>query len=248
MPYRLMMPRKLKILFFSLAGIFLCLFLFMTGMFFWMRGSLPQLTGSIQIESLQKKVEVIRDTDGLVTIKAQNTSDAYKALGFVHAQDRLWQMDFMRRAGSGRLSEVVGEATLNIDKFMRTLGFQKLVEANYTKLSPKVQKAFEAYSTGVNEYISTHSSTLSPEFHLLNYQPEEWRPTDSLLWGRLMALQLSDNFNRELLRQRLLQHLPTEDIDDLWPQDNNDYPNTHRLIKMQTKLNISNTLLLALIT
>ncbi len=216
------MPRKLKILFLSLAGIFLCLFLFMTGMFFWMRGSLPQLTGSIQIESLQKKVEVIRDTDGLVTIKAQNTSDAYKALGFVHAQDRLWQMDFMRRAGSGRLSEVVGEATLNIDKFMRTLGFQKLVESNYEMLPPKVQKAFEAYSAGVNEYISNHASTLSPEFHLLNYQPEEWRPTDSLLWGRLMALQLSDNFNRELLRQRLLQHLPTEDIDDLWPQDNND--------------------------
>ena len=96
MPYGLMMPRKLKILFLSLAGIFLCLFLFMTGMFFWMRGSLPQLTGSIQIESLQKKVEVIRDTDGLVTIKAQNTSDAYKAIGCLHAQSRLGQMDLMR--------------------------------------------------------------------------------------------------------------------------------------------------------
>ncbi|WP_417453135.1 penicillin acylase family protein [Kiloniella sp.] len=187
-----------------------------------MRESLPQLTGSIQMESLQKKVEVIRDTDGLVTIKAQNASDAYKALGFVHAQDRLWQMDFMRRAGSGRLSEVVGESTLNIDKFMLTLGFQDLVEANYEMLSPNARDAFVAYSAGVNEYIDNHSSTLSPEFQLLNYQPEEWKPTDSLLWGRLMALQLSDNFNRELLRQRLLKHLSAAEVDSFWPQDSGD--------------------------
>ncbi len=174
------------------------------------------------MESLQEKVDVIRDENGLVTIKAQNVPDAYKALGFVHAQDRLWQMDFMRRAGSGRLSEVVGEATLGIDRFMRTLGFRNLVAANYEKLPSHVQNAFVAYSTGVNEYINNHSSTLSPEFHLLNYQPEEWKPTDSLLWGRLMALQLSDNFNRELLRQRLLKHLSAKEVDGFWPRDNND--------------------------
>ncbi len=214
--------RKLKILFFCLAGLFFSLMLFATGTFFWIRGSLPQLTGNIQMESLQEKVDVIRDESGLVTIKAQNVTDAYKALGFVHAQDRLWQMDFMRRAGSGRLSEVVGEATLNIDRFMRTLGFRKLVEENYAKLPPKLQSAFVAYSAGVNEYIDNHSSTLSPEFHLLNYQPEKWKPTDSLLWGRLMALQLSDNFNRELLRQRLLKYLPVEEIDSFWPRDNSD--------------------------
>ncbi|WP_053006117.1 penicillin acylase family protein [Kiloniella spongiae] len=191
-------------------------------MFFWLRGSLPQLTGSIQMDNLQEKVDVIRDANGLVTIRAQNPNDAYHALGFVHAQDRLWQMDFMRRAGSGRLSEVVGEATLNIDRFMRTLGFRELVEANYAALPIRVQNAFKSYSDGVNEYIDNHASILSPEFHLLNYQPEEWKPTDSLLWGRLMALQLSDNFNLELLRQRLLKHLPVEEIDAFWPGDNKD--------------------------
>ncbi len=214
--------RKIRVLFYCLVGVFACLFLLVTGAYFWIRGSLPQLAGNIQMEGLHEQVNIVRDESGLVTIKAQNPHDAYKALGFVHAQDRLWQMDFMRRAGAGRLSEVVGEATLGIDRFMRTLGFHDLVVANYEKLPPKVQSAFIAYSAGVNEYINNHSSTLSPEFHLLNYQPEEWKPTDSLLWGRLMALQLSDNFNRELLRQRLLKHLSVEEIDSFWPQDNSD--------------------------
>ncbi|WP_082114192.1 penicillin acylase family protein [Kiloniella litopenaei] len=216
------MSRKIKIPILCLAGMLLTVLFIGTGIFFWMRGSLPQLTGNIQIQALQERVDVIRDDQGLVTIKAQNKYDAYKALGFIHAQDRLWQMDFMRRAGSGRLSEVVGEATLNIDRFMRTLGFQKLVEENYEILSPNVQKAFVAYSAGVNAYINNHTSTLSPEFQLLNYRPEKWTPTDSLLWGRLMALQLSDNFNRELLRQRLLNHLSPEEVDRFWPQDKND--------------------------
>ncbi|MFD2207618.1 penicillin acylase family protein [Kiloniella antarctica] len=192
------------------------------GGFVWLRSSLPQLDGEVALGALKGNTEILRSDDGLVTIRAGNEADAYHALGYVHAQDRLWQMDFMRRAGAGRLSEVSGKATIGIDRFMRTLGFQNLVIENYKHLPSKVKAVFESYSQGVNDYLQTHSGTLSPEFHILNYSPEPWLPTDSLLWGRLMALQLSDNFNKELLRQRLLNNMDLYEVNNLWPEDNND--------------------------
>ncbi|WP_419904151.1 penicillin acylase family protein [Kiloniella sp.] len=207
----------------KILSLLLVLILFVgTGGYVWLRSSLPQLDGQVQLAGLEATTEILRSESGLVTIKAENESDAYRALGFAHAQDRLWQMDFMRRAGSGRLSEVSGKATLGIDRFMRTLGLKNLADANYELLPTETKRVFEAYSKGVNDYLNTHTGTLSPEFHILNYVPEPWLPDDSLLWGRLMALQLSDNFNKELLRQRLLNNIPLEDIDNLWPQDKND--------------------------
>ncbi|MEH6631900.1 MAG: penicillin acylase family protein [Halopseudomonas aestusnigri] len=216
------MNRLLKFTAISLLIILTLVVFIGTGGYFWLRSSLPQLDGKITLTDLASITEILRSEDGLVTIKAKNENDAYRALGYVHAQDRLWQMDFMRRAGAGRLSEVSGEATLGIDRFMRTLGFQNLAIENYERLPPNVKKIFEAYSLGVNDYLDTHTGTLSPEFHILNYTPEPWKPSDSLLWGRLMALQLSDNFNRELLRQRLLNNMPLDDVNDLWPEDKKD--------------------------
>ncbi|MCZ4280154.1 penicillin acylase family protein [Kiloniella laminariae] len=207
--------------FFSRAVLALiCLLLLLSlGAYLWLRSSLPQMSGEITLQSLQEPAIISRDQDGLTTIRARNEADAFRALGFAHAQDRLWQMDFMRRAGAGRLSEVSGQATLEIDRFMRTLGLYRLAEANYQQLSPATKMIFEAYSEGVNAYIAQHQGILPPEFLLLEYTPEPWQPIDSLVWGRLMALQLSDNFNRELLRQRLFVKLPSSEIDQLWPQD-----------------------------
>ncbi|OUS17627.1 hypothetical protein A9Q97_01600 [Rhodospirillales bacterium 47_12_T64] len=216
------MHRFLKIIASALITLVLLTIFVGVGGYVWLSTSLPQLDGKVVLSELESTTEILRNKDGLVTIRAQNETDAYRALGFAHAQDRLWQMDFMRRAGSGRLSEVSGKATLGIDRFMRTLGFHDLALANYEILPPKTKKIFEAYSQGVNDYLDTHKGTLSPEFHILNYSPEPWKPSDSLLWGRLMALQLSDNFNRELLRQRLLNFMQIEDVDNLWPEDEND--------------------------
>ncbi len=209
------------------------------GGYIWLRSSLPQLDGELALEGLDSTTEILRSEDGLVTIRAKNEVDAYRALGYTHTQDRLWQMDFMRRAGAGRLSEVSGKATLGIDRFMRTLGFQSLAIENYKRLPPETKIIFEAYSQGVNDYLDTHSGTLSPEFHILNYKPEPWKPSDSLLWGRLMALQLSDNFNRELLRKRLVNNMPIEDVDNLWPEDKKDpliLPDIEDVEFSQTKL------------
>ncbi len=192
----------------------------------WLRGSLPQTSGEIRIEGLAAPVEVLRDADGLVTLRAGSDLDAYRALGFVHAQERLWQMDFMRRMGAGRLSEIVGAATLATDRFMRTLGLYRQAEAQAGRLKPETRAALEAYSAGVNAFLVQRSGPLPFEFQLLRYEPEPWRPADSLVWGRIMALLLSGNWRSEVLRAKLLKHLDPAEVAFLWPGDSEGAPTT----------------------
>jgi len=187
------------------------------GGYLWLRGSLPQTAGTIAIAALHAPVEVLRDADGIVTIRAKSERDAAVALGYVHAQDRLWQMDFMRRSGAGRLSEVLGEPTRRLDRFLRTLGLYRTAEANLAHVSPELRALLDAYAAGVNAFIADPGGPLPPEFQLLRYAPEPWRPADSLVWGRLMALELSGNWREELLRARLARRLTPEQIAFLWP-------------------------------
>ncbi len=198
-------------------GAFLLLALTATfGGYLWLRGSLPQIDGRISVPGLTAPVEVLRDSNGAVTIKAQNAPDAYRALGYVHAQDRLVQMDLMRRLGAGRLSEVMGQSTVEVDRMMRTLGFYRLAEQGQAHLNPETMASLEAYATGVNAFLADPPGPLPIEFHILRYEPEPWRPADSLVWGRLMALQLSGNWSSEALRLRLAQRLTPEQIAFLW--------------------------------
>lgn len=183
----------------------------------WLRLSLPQTQGTQTLAGISAPVSIVRDTHGVVTIRAQTMTDAYFALGFVHAQDRLWQMDFMRRLGAGRLSEVAGPAALNTDKFFRTLGLARVAERNLATLSAEARGALDSYAAGVNAYLDHRSGPLPPQFSLLRYRPEPWRAADSLIWGRLMAFRLSGNWEDELMRARLASRLPPEMIADLWP-------------------------------
>lgn len=194
--------------------------------FVWLRSSLPQDTGKITLTGLSQQVQVLRDVDGFVTIRADNEVDAARALGFVHAQDRLWQMDFMRRSGAGRLSEVLGTRTLPVDRFMRMLGLYRLAEANAEELSEPLKAVLTAYAEGINAFLDSPKRTLPPEFHLLAYTPERWRIADSLVWGRLMALQLSGNWHEELLRARIEARLGAEKAEALWPTYPKDAPTT----------------------
>lgn len=184
--------------------------------------SLPVVEGVKVIDGVKADVEIIRDPHGVPHIKGQSEEDAYFALGYVHAQDRLWQMEAMRRVGGGRLSEVVGERALNSDRFMRMLGINRLVEAQYKILDEPVRRALDAYSAGVNAWMESHSGALPPEFLALLYRPEPWRPSDSLMWGKMMAIKLSGNWSDELLRARLSARLTPEKIAELWPP----YPTT----------------------
>ena len=185
--------------------------------YLFLRGSLPQTAGTITLAGLQHEVDVTRDIHEIPTIRARSSADAFFALGFVHAQDRLWQMDLMRRTGEGRLSEIVGAQGLRVDRFMRTLGIYRLAEAEVADLDPGTLAVIESYAAGVNAYIDTHSGAWPVEYYTLRTHPEKWRPADSLVWGRLMALRLSTNYRDELVRARLLTHLPPNKIEDLWP-------------------------------
>ncbi|MEQ8356783.1 MAG: penicillin acylase family protein [Kiloniellaceae bacterium] len=196
------------------------------GGYFWLRGSLPLTDGALRIAALSAPVKVLRNSDGIVRIQAENELDLYRALGFVHAQDRLWQMDFTRRIGSGRLSEVMGRVTLPQDRFFRTLGFRQIAEANLAYLTPQTLAALQAYAEGVNGFLATRSGPLPLEFQILRYEPEPWTPADSLLWGRLMALRLSDNWRDELSRARLVGRFSPEQIAELWPAYPEDAPVT----------------------
>ncbi|MCK6451722.1 MAG: penicillin acylase family protein [Alphaproteobacteria bacterium] len=187
------------------------------GFYLYLRSGLPLVAGEIALAGLAAPVTVGRDPVGVPYIAARSEADAWYALGFVHAQDRLWQMDFQRRIGAGRLSEIMGPATIGFDRFMRTLGLYRVAEANLAHLSPPVRAALDAYAAGVNAFLATRHGALPPEFLLLRYAPEPWTPADSLVWGRMLALQLSDNMRHELLRARLARRLPPKQLADLYP-------------------------------
>ncbi len=178
--------------------------------------SLPRLEGSLTLEGIERPVSITRDRFGIPTIDAASEADAYFGLGFVHAQDRLWQMEFHRRLGQGRLAEIVGAAAVPTDRMLRTLGLYRRAEADFAALDAASRGLVEAYVAGVNAAIATRA-VLPPEFLLFGIRPEPWRPADSLVWARVMALDLENDWRQELLRARLLEALGPERYADLWP-------------------------------
>ena len=208
------MKRKIKR---ATGGLFFLFIVITIAAGVWLWSSLPVVDGVVKVAGLAGPVEIVRDARGIPHIRAGSADDAYFGLGFVHAQDRLWQMESMRRLGSGRLAEVAGATALPSDRFMRLLGFHRLVEEQFRRLQEPVRRALKSYAAGVNAWLETHSGALPPEFLLLGYGPEPWRPADSLFWGKLMALNISGNWRREFLRARLARRLPVGRIDELFP-------------------------------
>ncbi len=189
----------------------------------WLRTSLPQTAGRLALPGLTAEATITRDAAGVPHIRAANDHDAVFALGFVHAQDRLFQMELTRRLGAGRLSELLGPVTIGVDRTMRTLGFYRLAEQEYAGLSEPVRAALDAYAAGVNAFLAQRRA-LPPEFYLLRATPEEWRPADTLVWGKYMALLLAGNYRSELLRARMLARLTPEQLAILYPQYPGDGP------------------------
>ncbi len=192
----------------------------------WVAASLPKHDGTVAVNGPTQEIRVLRDANAVPHIFAASMRDGYYALGFVHAQDRLWQMDFLRRLAAGRLSEVLGERTLRIDRFFRLLGLERLAKQQADAMPAQVKQALAAYADGVNAWLATRWGPLPPEFAALRYEPAPWEPSDSILWGRLMGMRLANNWREELLRTRMLERLPPERVDALLGVEAGDRPIT----------------------
>ena len=188
--------------------------------------SLPQIEGEITIAALQQPVKIIRDEKGVPHIFAENESDLYVAQGYIQAQDRLFQMDLSRRQASGMLSEVIGEATLNNDKYFRTLGLRRAAEASYEQYSEEAKEVLQSFAKGVNAYMDElkENGKWPIEFTILGYKPEEWTVIDSLTIGKYMAYDLGGNWEDQAFRYYLLQTFSEDKAYDLYPAYPNDAP------------------------
>ena len=198
------------------------------GGYIWIRGSLPQVSGEISVAGPTAPIEIIRDSNGIPHIYGKTDADAWFGLGYAHAQDRLWQMDFNRRIGAGRLSEILGDKGLGTDKFLRTLSVYHYAEQNFENENAETKAVLEAYAAGVNAFIKAPGGPLPPEFHILGVKPEPWTPADSLVWSKMMAWDLGANWSSEILRLRMLkeQGLSQQQISELYPPYPGDAPVT----------------------
>ncbi len=188
------------------------------------RRAFPQVSGTLRVPGLQTAVEVIRDRWGVPHLYAQSAHDLFFAQGYVHAQDRLWQMEFNRRTASGRLSEIVGEATLPTDRFLRTIGLRRAAEREFALLDADTKEALEVYAAGVNAFLDQHGDRLPIEFALLRFAPEPWSPIDTLAFGKLMAWVLGGNWSSEILRAHLVSRFGVKGMRVLVPSYPEDAP------------------------
>ena len=196
------------------------------------KSSFPVVEGEIQIPGLEGEVRIYRDAYGVPQIYATSHHDLFYAQGYVHAQDRFWQMDFWRHQGAGRLSELLGKPVLETDKFLRTLGWERIAQQELELLGENEQAILEAYSEGVNAYLDQATdSELSLEYYFLglinkDYQPAPWTPLNSLTWAKAMAWDLGGNLDTEIDRALLLSSLPRNQLEFLYPA----YPDDHPII------------------
>ena len=179
------------------------------------RGRLPQTKGEVTLSGLSAPVEIFRDPWGIPHIYAQTREDLFFAQGFVHAQDRLFQMELNRRTAQGRLAELFGALALDTDRTVRTFGFNRLAEADWGLLSDEFREMLSAYADGVNAFIGHSGKKLPIEFVLLNHKPEPWLPVDSLAFSRVMIWQLSHAWQSEIIRAEIAEKVGAEHAAEL---------------------------------
>lgn len=189
---------------------------------FYVYRAFPDLDGELQVPGLRSRVTVARDHADVTHIRAQSPRDAWFSLGYVHAQERGWQLEFNRRLMRGELSEVFGPSTLDTDKLMRTLGIVRAAARQWQSLPDEGRVALQSYSDGVNAFYASSSQTLSPEFHMLGVKPggasgKAWSPVDSLGWSLMMALDLGGNWGTEFARLAAARVLDTRQLWELFP-------------------------------
>jgi penicillin G amidase len=187
------------------------------------RRPFPAVAGEIEVPGLGAEVEVLRDGQGIPHVYADTAQDLFYAQGFVHAQDRFFEMDFRRHVTSGRLAELLGPDALETDMYIRAMGWRRIAEEELSLLNPRTLNYLEAYSAGVNAYIDSHSpGQMALEYSVLalnglEYVPEKWTPADSVAWLKAMAWDLRGNMTEEIERALLSAHHTEEQIAGLFP-------------------------------
>lgn len=189
----------------------------LAALYAWAQTSLPRRQGSITLGGLSASVEVVRDVDGVPHIDAASQEDAFFALGFVHAQDRLWQMEDSRLLAAGRRSELLGERALSGDRFMRSLGLYAAAESDLQALTPKARGIVQAYSDGINAFLKRRTGARPAEFLLLGHRPAPWSAVDVLARAKLFAWEQAGDWREELLRARVSTEAGTGASRRLWP-------------------------------
>lgn len=197
------------------------------------RRSFPDSDGRITLPGLETEVTVYRDEYAIPQIYAGSQHDLFMAQGYIHAQERFWQMDVWRHIGAGRLSEMFGESQLDTDRFLRTLGWARVAQDELADVDAESLATLQAYADGVNAYLEQHpsNSSVSLEYAVLGltnrgYTIEPWKPEHSLTWAKVMAWDLSGNLDQEVERATLLNSLTRSQVDELFP----DYPSDHPYI------------------
>jgi penicillin G amidase len=195
--------------------------------------SYPQVDGTITLAGLDGPVDVYRDKNGVPHIYATTDHDLVMAQGYIHAQDRFWQMDFQRHTSAGRLSELMGSSTIDTDIFLRTLGWERVAKKELATFDDSTVEMLLNYSAGINAYLAEGrvGEEISLEYAFINllnpgYEPEPWVPLHTATWVKAMAWDLRGNMGSEIDRALMLSTLTTEQIDFLYP----DYPSDHQVI------------------
>jgi len=184
----------------------------------WSRGALPQVEGEARLPGLAAPVTVRRDGLGVPHLQAASIDDLMRAQGYVTAQDRMWQMDVLRRRAEGQLAEAFGEPALLADRDIRTLGLGEAARQTLPLVPPDLRVLLDAYAEGVNAWLDAHRDALPLEFHLLRFAPRRWEAVDSIAVGKLLALDLAQGWEDEALRANLYDRLPLDVREMLFPR------------------------------
>ncbi len=185
------MSRRFKPVVSGATALFVLLLLAALALNLYLRSAAPQRTGTVALPGLSAAVEIRRDSLDVPHIRAASAEDLFFAQGWVHAQDRLWQMELFRRVAQGRLAEILGPGLVDTDRFLRTIGLWRAAQAQQATVSPATMRLLQAYADGVNAWLTHHHGALPPEFLVLRFSPEPWTPLHSLAIEKVMAWDLS---------------------------------------------------------
>lgn len=222
-------PRATSTRRFSVVGTFLVVFALLAGMI-WVgvslvgRSFVPEGSSRDAIAGLGAAASIVRDQQGVAYVVAESEADAYAAIGYAHAQDRLWQMDMMRRAGDGRLSEVFGRRTIGYDAMLRTIGFRRISEQILRAMPKATRSALDAYARGVNAFIGSHGGRLPMEFDALGYVPEPWSPVHSVMVARMLGWELNTSFWTDAVYGAIRDRVDSLRFEEILPSYPSDAP------------------------